>query len=220
MISRRGLFTRLAGSSKAVVLGARESCAPPVQPAPPATRPAYFPNYVLTTHDGVRARFYDDLVSDKIVAINMMYARCTGACPAATANMLEVQRALGSRAGRDIFLYSITLDPEHDTADVLRTYASHHGVGPGWQFLTGKPAEIEVLRRRLGFAALDPQRDADRSNHTSVVRYGKGGVDAWGSCSVLGSPEQILRSILGMDEGPTDASGLTRSAERSPTLRI
>ncbi|HEX4955355.1 MAG TPA: hypothetical protein VF017_18345 [Thermoanaerobaculia bacterium] len=37
-----------------------------------------FPNAVLTTHEGKRVRFYDDILKGKIVMINFMYATCKG----------------------------------------------------------------------------------------------------------------------------------------------
>ena len=36
-----------------------------------------FPNVELTTHNGEKVRFFDDLVKDKIVAINFFYVACT-----------------------------------------------------------------------------------------------------------------------------------------------
>ena len=32
----------------------------------------YFPNFELTTHQGRKVRFYDDLIKDKVVVINFM----------------------------------------------------------------------------------------------------------------------------------------------------
>ena len=76
-----------------------------------------FPNVTLTTHEGKKVRFYDDLIKDKIVLINFMYVKCEGICPGTTANLLKVQKMLGDRVGRDIFMYSITLKPEEDTPE-------------------------------------------------------------------------------------------------------
>jgi protein SCO1 len=199
MITRRNLFSSLTASAGAAVAGARESFATPAPGNKPGPRAGYFPNFVLTTHEGKQVRFYDDLIRGKIVAINMMYADCSGICPTMTANLLKVQQALGERVGRDIFMYSITLRPSQDTPDVLQTYAKHHGVGPGWQFLTGKPAEIDILRRRLGFAELDPQRDRDTTNHTGLIRYGNEQIDSWATIAALGLPSEIVRVILAMD---------------------
>jgi cytochrome oxidase Cu insertion factor (SCO1/SenC/PrrC family) len=63
------------------------------------------------------------LIKDKIVLLNFMYARCRGVCIPVTSNLLRVQKLLGDRVGRDIFMYSFTLDPAEDTPDVLRAYA-------------------------------------------------------------------------------------------------
>src|SRR5215510_11779692 len=68
-------------------------------------RQRYFPNLVLTTHEGKQVRFYDDLIKDKIVLINMMYAKCEGICTPVTMNLKKVQQLLGDRVGRDIFIY-------------------------------------------------------------------------------------------------------------------
>ena len=131
------------------------------------TRDRYFPNVVLTTHEGKKVRFYDDLIKDKIVVINMMYADCEGVCPGITANLVKVQKALENRIGRDIFMYSITLKPEQDSPRALKEYAKMHGVKPGWSFLTGDPKDIETLRRKLGFT--NPDKELDRISHNISV---------------------------------------------------
>jgi protein SCO1 len=197
-ISRRSLFANLRASADGVLSGVRRAFDEPVA-VHKGPRSGYFPNFVVSTHDGREVRFYDDLIRGKIVAINMMYADCTGICPTMTANLLKVQRTLGARLGHDIFMYSITLRPKHDTPAVLNSYAQHHGVGPGWQFLTGKPDEIEVLRRKLGFVDPDPALDRDKSNHTGLVVFGNERLDRWGACPALGPAEQIVKSILWMD---------------------
>ena len=91
----------------------------------------YFPNVTLTTQDGEQVRFYDDLVKGKIVAINLIYTTCKYACPLETARLAQVQKLLGDRMGRDVFFYSITIDPEHDTPAVLKAYAEKYQAGPG-----------------------------------------------------------------------------------------
>src|SRR4051794_22681385 len=73
----------------------------------------YFPNLPLTTQDGASVRFYDDLIKGKTVAIDLIYTTCKYACPLETARLVQVQRLLGGRVGRDIFFYSITIDPDH-----------------------------------------------------------------------------------------------------------
>ena len=71
----------------------------------------YFPNVPLTNHEGKQVRFFDDLIKDKVVVINFIYTTCPDSCPLETARLVEVQRILGDRVGRDVFMYSITIDP-------------------------------------------------------------------------------------------------------------
>src|SRR5919199_6556164 len=104
----------------------------------------YFPNVPLITQTGQTVHFYDDLLKGKSVAINVIYTRCKDRCPLETAKLAQVQRLLGDRMGRDIFFYSISIDPEFDTPAVLREYAEKFNAGPGWLFLTGKRDDINA----------------------------------------------------------------------------
>ena len=110
----------------------------------------YFPNIPLVTHEGKTVRFFDDLIKDKVVTINFIYTSCPDVCPLETALLRDVQEILGDRVGRDVFMYSITIDPERDTPEVLKKYAEKFDVAPGWLFLTGKKDDVTLLRRKLG----------------------------------------------------------------------
>ena len=75
----------------------------------------YVPNVPVITQDGKTLNFYDDLIKDKIVVLSFIYTSCKDICPLATARLGEAQEKLGDRVGRDIFFYSISIDPEQDT---------------------------------------------------------------------------------------------------------
>ena len=110
----------------------------------------YFPNVPLTTHEGKTVHFFDDLIKDKIVVINFIYATCPDTCPLETSRLTSVQRILGDRVGKDIFMYSITIDPDHDTPEVLAEYAERYRVGPGWVFLTGQGVRHHASAQETG----------------------------------------------------------------------
>ena len=158
------------------------------------------PNIVLTTHDNKTVRFYDDLVRGKVVLVNFMFTSCKRFCPATTPNLVRVQTALGDRVGRDIFMYSITLDPANDTPEVLTDYAKKAGVGPGWTFLTGNEEAIKKLRRKLGVYNRNPVIDADITQHGGLVVYGNDALDRWAAISGLNKPEVIVRAVLRVAE--------------------
>lgn len=201
-ISRRASLALLGMAPLAAVAAAQEAQAPVPAPRPTMReiiRNRYFPNVTVVTHDGRRVKFYDDLIKDKVVLLNFIYAECEGICPTVTSNLVRLQKTLGDRVGRDIFMYSLTLQPEHDTPEVLRDYAKMHGVAPGWQFVTGAPADLELLRRSLGFVDPDPVLDKDKSNHLGNLRYGNERLQLWGACNPFGDQESILRAIRSVD---------------------
>src|SRR5882672_1594903 len=121
----------------------------------------YFPNVPLTTQDGAAVRLYDDLLKGKSVAINVMYTSCKDECPLETARLVQLQRLLGERMGKDIFFYSITIDPKRDKPAVLKAYAQKYGVGPGWLFLTGKEEDIKLATKKLGLSRVRDSTSKD-----------------------------------------------------------
>lgn len=194
MTSKRNLLGLMGAAALAPpAFGAADNARRQAAPGP---RAGYFPNSTVQTHDGRKLRFYDDVVKGKVVALNMMYTSCTGICPGNTANLMRVQEALSDQLGRDVFMYSLTLRPELDDAAALQDYVQRYAIPKGWTFLTGRPAEVDLIRRRLGFYNDDPVLDADLSRHTGMVRIGNELLDRWAMCPALASPKQIARAIL------------------------
>jgi protein SCO1/2 len=93
-------------------------------------------------------------------------------------------------------MYSISLDPRKDTPAVLKEYTEAYGVKRGWSFLTGKPAEIDLLRRKLGIYDPDPVIDADKTQHAALLTFGNERIGAWGAMPVLLKPARIVESVL------------------------
>lgn len=169
--------------------------APPAEIAAAARRRSRFLNVALHTHENKEVRFYDDLIKGKTVLINFMFTSCEDDCPLNTANLRQVQKLLGDRVGRDIFFYSITLDPEHDTPEVLKEYAQRFGAKPGWLFLTGETGDIERLRKSFGFVDPDPVVDADKEQHLNMCWMGIEPLERWSACPTLTRPSAIARYI-------------------------
>ena len=200
-MNRRELLTASALLPLAGALAARSDSAPaakgfsPPLPGREVLRRRYFPDVVLTTHEGGKVRFYEDLLKDKVVVLNLMYANCQGVCPRITANLVKARKLLPEASQRQIHFYSITVKPEEDTPEKLKEYARVHGTGAGWLFLTGSPGDIELLRQKLGYVDLDPEVDKDRSRHSGMVRFGNEALSQWAACQGQARPEWIAKEI-------------------------
>lgn len=185
----------LSSFGAALLVPGAALAAPSVQAAASSGK-HYFPNALFTTHEGRKVRFYDDLVRDKTILVNMLLMTCRdGICPLMTHNLKTVQKALGDRVGKDVFMYSITLNPEFDTYHMLNAYAKSFDIQPGWSFLTGTVAETDIIRRKLGFASPDPVTDKDPAQHTGMIRIGNAKLDRWCMMPGLMSAKQIAGAV-------------------------
>lgn len=155
--------------------------------------PHPFPNVELTTQHGKKVRLYDDLLKGKTVAVNTFFAGCGDVCPLGTAKMLELQKLLGDRVGKDIFFYSISIDPYHDTPETLKAYADRFNVGPGWLFLTGKEKDVQLATRALGLGTL--QATTPRDNHSTTLMVGNEPSGQWMKNSAVDNPRFVAASI-------------------------
>jgi protein SCO1/2 len=154
----------------------------------------FFPNTELTTQDGKKVRFYDDLIRGKIVVIDLIYTHCVDACPLETARLAQVQKMLGDAVGKEIFFYSISIDPKRDTPAVLKAYAEKYHAGPGWLFLTGKKDEIDQLSKKIGlYTEPDPN---DRDGHTPSVLLGSEPTGQWMRNGATDNP-RFLAMLIG-----------------------
>ncbi|MGJ7582823.1 SCO family protein [Variovorax sp. RHLX14] len=187
------LLSLIFSSGIARILSMAGSLAPSIVIAAGPAVGGSFPDFTLTTQEGVKVRFYEDLVKGKSVAINVIYTSCKDECPLETARLAEVQSLLGNRVGKDVSFISISIDPEVDRPQVLKRYAQKFGVGPGWYFLTGDKKDINVLTRKLGLA-----RNTDaisKDGHASSLMLGNDATGQWMRNSAVDNPRFLAATM-------------------------
>lgn len=112
----------------------------------PAPKPVKaLPDFSLTavTIDGT-SPFELRTLRGRAWIADFVYTRCTGPCPVLTANMAGLQKNLPKQIG----LLSFTVDPDHDSPEVLTLYARKFNADPQrWFFLTGEKSELIRLVR-------------------------------------------------------------------------
>ncbi len=112
---------------------------------------AEVPDFSLVDRDGSRLSRADFAGAPWIA--DFIFTRCAVFCPRMTLEMTRVQEGLPADAG--VRLASFSVDPEHDTPEVLAAYAEQHGAGESWHFLTGEVEAIEALATRGFLLAVD-----------------------------------------------------------------
>ncbi len=146
------------------------------------------PDVELVRQDGKPVRVRSVLLSGKPVVVSFVFTTCTTICPMISTIVSRVQDELGERAGRDVSLVSITVDPGRDTPARLEAYARRHHAGPGWTWLTGGRGAVEQVLRGMG--AYTP----NFADHPPMVLVGDG-KGAWTRLNGFPSPATILAQV-------------------------
>ena len=141
----------------------------PDVPTPVALRKFIVPNVTVMDQDGKEIHFYDDLMKDKIVAINFVFTSCTASCPLLGTSFAQLQNRLGDRLDNEFSLISISVDPAVDRPERLQEWAARFGRKPGWSLVTsapGRKADIDTLLK--AFQVYSPTK-ADHSQSVFVI---------------------------------------------------
>jgi protein SCO1/2 len=93
--------------------------------------------------------------------------------------------------GRDIFFISVSVDLEHDTPEMLKAFGEAFDAGPGWQFVTGKPADVDAILARSG----DRSSGRGLPEHRNELLLGNDANGDWQRVSALGESDQLLLTI-------------------------
>ncbi len=152
------------------------------------------------------------------MVINFIYTSCPDVCPLETARLSQLQAILGDRVGRDVFMYSITIDPDYDTPEVLAEYAKAYGAGPGWLFLTGNEDDIIILRKKLGLFRPEIQSE-DSNDHNVSLIIGNQRTGRWMKRSPMEDPYFLANQVGGWLHNWKVASPNQSSYADAPDLR-
>jgi cytochrome oxidase Cu insertion factor (SCO1/SenC/PrrC family) len=107
-----------------------------------------FPDVALVNQDGQKMQLYSDLLKDKVVVISPFFTTPQGLH--LTTTVRNIQEWLGDRLGKEVYLISISVNPEADTPAQLKSFAEQFKAKAGWYFLTGDKDSINLALSRLG----------------------------------------------------------------------
>jgi cytochrome oxidase Cu insertion factor (SCO1/SenC/PrrC family) len=184
--------------------GASSANVAPVETADGQVSKLSIPDVEVLDQDGNKLRFYSDLVRGRTVAINFIFTTCTTICPPLGATFARVQKELAGRAGKDVHLISISVDPATDTPERLKAWGAKFHAAAGWTFVTGSKPQVDELLRALAASS------SRREDHSPALIIGNDALGNWTRTYGLAKPSQILQIINDTLAGKT-ASTSTES---------
>jgi len=180
-----------------------ETPQPKVQNSPPpepSGAQKYFTDVELVNQDGAKMRFYTDLLKGRTVVIIPFFTTCTGVCPPMNATMARIQKELGDRVGKQVYLISITVDPVTDTPARLKEYAAKFHAKPGWYFVTGTQENVNFALNKLGHYV------ADKNDHKSIMIIGNEATGLWKKAFALAQAEELIKIVEGVANDKVEGS--------------
>jgi protein SCO1 len=164
--------------------------APPAQ-APNAASAAqkYFTDVPLVDQHGKTVRLYSDVIHGKVIVAAVFFTSCRATCPRLIDTLVRLQAHYGERVGKELYLVCLTVDPETDTPERLKTYAGQVHAGAGWSFLTGERPNVELALAKLG------QRSPAKEDHSNILIIGNDATGLWKKALGLAPPVEIIQVV-------------------------
>ena len=163
------------------------------------------PDFELTESRGTPVTL--PTLKGRIWVANLMFATCNGVCLRLGEQMKALDAQLGSRD--DIRLVSISVNPEADTPDILRTYGEGLKASEKWLFLTGARSEITKLATG-GFALSAGTPEALTHSDKLVLIDRQGVVRGYFDGEKPESAPQIIEAIARIEKAEIATSSLSQ----------
>lgn len=144
------------------------------------------PDVNLIEMNGTVVSLQSELSRDQPVILSFIFTSCATICPILTATLAQAERQLQNEPTVPK-LVSVSIDPEYDTPERLRRYASSYRAGPEWDFLTGDTKSIIAVQRAFGAYR------GDKMNHIPLT-FLRGSSDAaWVRLDGFTTAEDLVR---------------------------
>jgi protein SCO1 len=156
------------------------------------------PDIKVFTHGGEQVSFYTDLIKDKVVLLSFFYTSCTYVCALQADHLSKVQALLGARLGKDVFLISISMDPDRDTPQKLKYWGRSVGARTGWTLVSSNTPEMNAMLK-----ALTGYNPGPKDMHRSLVFIGNDKTDTWITTDGLLDPASLI-TLLDRVSNTTD----------------
>jgi len=111
------------------------------------------PDFTLINQDEKEVNFKD--FRGKAVLLTFIYTNCPTSCPITTKKFVQIQKDMADTVGNNLILLAISVDPEFDTPEKLKSFAMDLDVDlTTMHFLTGEKAVVKKVLKDYGIWSL------------------------------------------------------------------
>ena len=112
----------------------------------------------------------------RFVLVTFLYTHCPDVCPIIATNLNTALRRLDPAERSDVRVLAVSVDPEGDTPQAVKTYVKQRHLVPEFRYLIGSRPELHSVWKKFQVQAV--ARDPELVDHTAytllVDRDGKG----------------------------------------------
>jgi protein SCO1/2 len=167
----RGLGAATAWGTAGTLLGTLSACGEAAKPsfnAVDMTGADYALDFALDDADGKRRTLAD--FKGKVVVLFFGYAQCPDVCPTTMTEMAQVKQQLGADGDR-LQVVFVTVDPERDTAPVMKAYTS--AFDPSFIALIPTPQQLSAMAKdfKVYYKKVDGSTPTSYSMDHSAASY-------------------------------------------------
>jgi cytochrome oxidase Cu insertion factor (SCO1/SenC/PrrC family) len=159
----------------------------------------YFTDLEVIDQNGKRLRFYSEVLKGRVVLVNFIFTNCPDACPLITQKLIQTRSLLVESIKDDVWFVSISIDPERDTPEAMKTFAERQGVDDDrWIWLTGSKQNLEYIVKKLG------QYTEEVDAHSTLMLAGNTRTRHWTRVMPMVPPAGIaekMRALVEEDAG-------------------
>lgn len=122
----------------------------------------------LTDHNGQQRSLKD--FAGKVVVVFFGFTQCPDVCPTSMQELAEVKRSLGADGDRLQGIF-VTVDPERDTAEVLKAYMGNFD--PSFLALRGSPEQLAAVAKdfKIYYKKVEGKTDTSYTMDHSAGSY-------------------------------------------------
>ena len=155
----------------------------------------FFTDLEVVDQNGRKLRFYSDVLKGRVVLINFIFTNCPDACPMVTHKLMQVRNLMAESIKDDVWFISVSVDPERDTPEAMKEFATKQGVDESrWLFLTGSKENLTHIVKKLG------QYTQEVEAHSTLMLAGNDRTRHWTRVMPMVPPDGVAQQLRALAE--------------------